>query len=71
PPRPVQEQIHQLVIEAYEKRQRAIELEDEAIALVESAIEQAASAARVPRRMGRGAPRQPGRVRSPPGRNAP
>ncbi|MCP4695891.1 MAG: restriction endonuclease subunit S, partial [Gammaproteobacteria bacterium] len=41
PPRPVQEQIHQVVIEAYEKRQRAIEFEDEAIALVESAIEQA------------------------------
>ncbi|MCP4698674.1 MAG: restriction endonuclease subunit S, partial [Gammaproteobacteria bacterium] len=40
PPRPVQKEIHKLVIGACEKRQRAIELEDEAIALVESAIEQ-------------------------------
>ncbi|MCP4699148.1 MAG: restriction endonuclease subunit S, partial [Gammaproteobacteria bacterium] len=40
PPRPVQEEIHKLVIEACEKRQRAIELEDKAIALAESAIEQ-------------------------------
>lgn len=39
PARGVQEGIHATVVDAYEKRHRAIALEDQAIALVESAIE--------------------------------
>lgn len=39
PARGAQESIHAMVVEAYEKRHRAIALEDQARALVESAIE--------------------------------
>ncbi len=40
PPNEVQEEIHQLITGAYEKREKAVELEDQARALVEHAIEE-------------------------------
>ena len=39
PDRRFQDEIHQLVTDAYEKRHRSVKLEDEAVALVEQAIE--------------------------------
>jgi type I restriction enzyme S subunit len=38
PSRPTQRKIHELVVDAYEKRHRSVQLEHEAIALVERAI---------------------------------
>lgn len=42
PAKEVQEEIHDLIVSAYEDRQKALELENKAIALVEKAIEEAA-----------------------------
>jgi hypothetical protein len=39
PPRPEQEAIHNLIIDAYEKRHEAVALEDQAVRMVEEAIE--------------------------------
>jgi type I restriction enzyme S subunit len=41
PSRSVQQEIHNLVVDAYEKRHLSVRLEDEAVALVERAIERA------------------------------
>ncbi len=43
PARKVQEEIHSLVVDAYEARHKAVVLEDQAIALVEDAIEKGAN----------------------------
>jgi type I restriction enzyme S subunit len=42
PEKRIQEEIHELVIDAYEKRHRSVQLEDEAVALVERAIDRGA-----------------------------
>jgi hypothetical protein len=39
PDRTTQEDIHNLVVDAYEKRARSVQLEGEAVVLVEQAIE--------------------------------
>jgi type I restriction enzyme S subunit len=39
PPKPRRAEIHELVVDAYEKRYRSVSLEDEAVALVEAAVE--------------------------------
>jgi type I restriction enzyme S subunit len=39
PQKRTRENIHELVVDAYEKRHRSVVLEDEAVALVEQAIE--------------------------------
>ncbi|AUX39744.1 uncharacterized protein SOCE26_011390 [Sorangium cellulosum] len=43
PPRSVQEEVHRLVVAAYEARHRAVALENEAIARIEHALEEVAS----------------------------
>lgn len=40
PDKRAQQEIHELVVDAYEKRHRSVKLEDEAVALVERAIEE-------------------------------
>ncbi len=42
PDKRTREEIHELVVDAYEKRHRSVRLEDEAVGLVERAIEEGA-----------------------------